>query len=170
MMGGPAMQPLNATSFLPDASVAKATSVMQPSFVYARSFPAVAVLNDTVDHYPTFYAMFHARGDAMFGEKATGINALLGSRLIPRTMFQSDRGVDLLSSTLVKFQEDLTQIWSEAGFLSNLSPAVKSPRSARRICLFSLHGAMNCCSSLAPSNGMTPYPTLGDPTRKPNGS
>ena len=90
---------------------------MQPFLDYARSFPAVAVLSDTVDHYPTFYAMFLARRDALFGEKVAGINALLGSRLIPRTMFQSDNGVDLLSSTLVKFQEDLIQIWPEAGFL-----------------------------------------------------
>ncbi|KAF9144613.1 hypothetical protein BGX30_012164 [Mortierella sp. GBA39] len=103
--------------FLPDASVADATSAMQPFLDYARSFPAVAVLENTVDQYPTFYAMFQARGDAMFGEKAAGINALLGSRLIPRTMLQSDHGVDLLSSTLVKVQEDLIKIWPGAGFL-----------------------------------------------------
>ncbi|KAK3829540.1 MAG: hypothetical protein JOS17DRAFT_791784 [Linnemannia elongata] len=103
--------------FLPDASIAKATSAMQPFLDYARSLPAVAILNDSVDHYPTFYAMFLARSDTLFDEKTAGINALLGSRLIPRTMLQSDREVDLLSSTLVKLQEDLVQIWPEAGFL-----------------------------------------------------
>ncbi|KAF8929219.1 hypothetical protein BGZ47_001196 [Haplosporangium gracile] len=58
-----------------------------PFLDYARSFPTVGIVNNTVDHYPTFYAMFQARGDAMFGEKAAGVNALLGSRLIPRFMF-----------------------------------------------------------------------------------
>ncbi|KAG0304943.1 hypothetical protein BGZ98_004791 [Dissophora globulifera] len=103
--------------FLPDASVDQAKASIQPFLDYARSFPNVVVVNDTVDHYPTFYALFQARGDALFGQKAAGVNALLGSRLIPRTMFQSDRGIDLLSSTLVKVQDELTQIWPEAGFL-----------------------------------------------------
>ncbi|KAK3842870.1 MAG: hypothetical protein J3R72DRAFT_383937, partial [Linnemannia gamsii] len=103
--------------FLPDATVEQATAGMQPFLDYARSFPAVGVVNVTIDHLPTFYAMFQERADGLFGEKFAGINALLGSRLIPRTMFKSDRSIDLLSSTLIKVQEDLTQIWPEAGYL-----------------------------------------------------
>ncbi|KAF9126501.1 hypothetical protein BG015_004684, partial [Linnemannia schmuckeri] len=94
--------------FSPDASVKQATAGMQPFPDYARSFPIVGIVNNALDRYPTFYAMFQARGDAMFGEKAAGVNPLLGSQLILRSMFQSDRGVGPLSSTLVKFQEYLT--------------------------------------------------------------
>ncbi|KAG0050758.1 hypothetical protein BGZ83_004474 [Gryganskiella cystojenkinii] len=103
--------------FLPDAAVDEARASLQPFLDYARSFPNVAVVNVTLDHFPTFYAMFQARADALFGEKTAGINAVLGSRLIPRTMFQSNSSIDLLSSALSKVQEDLTQIWPDAGFL-----------------------------------------------------
>ncbi|KAF9028960.1 hypothetical protein BGZ52_004980 [Haplosporangium bisporale] len=106
--------------FLPDAGIDQAKESIQPFLDYARSFNTVVVVNDTVSQYPTFYTMFQAfqaRGDELFGEKTAGVNALLGSRLIPRTLFQSDRGIDLLSSTLAKVQDDLTQIWPEAGFL-----------------------------------------------------
>ena len=103
--------------FLPDTTVEYATESMKPFLDYARSFPDVGVINVTVDQYPTFYAMFLARGDAMFGEKAAGIQAVLGSRLVPKTMLDSDHGVNLLSSTLDKVQEELTKIWSGAGFL-----------------------------------------------------
>ncbi|KAF8921768.1 hypothetical protein BGZ58_003873, partial [Dissophora ornata] len=103
--------------FLPDSTPEKARASMQPFLDYARSFPTVVVVNDSVDHYPSFYALFQSRPDAMFGERASGVNAVLGSRLIPRTMFQSNGDIDLLSSTLTKVQDDLTKIWPDAGFL-----------------------------------------------------
>ncbi|KAG0040410.1 hypothetical protein BGZ83_002550 [Gryganskiella cystojenkinii] len=101
---------------LPDASVDQAKASMQPFLDYAHSFHNV-VVNDIIDHYPTIYTLFQSREDDVFGERTAGVNALLGSRLIPHVMFQSDHGIDLLSSTVAKVQKDLTGVWSQAGIL-----------------------------------------------------
>ncbi|KAG0222340.1 hypothetical protein BGW41_006061 [Actinomortierella wolfii] len=105
--------------YLPDASLETAKASVQPYLDYARSQPNVLVQNDTVWHFNSFYEHFKTTINGPDSANA-GHNTFLGSRLIPTSMFQSERGVDLFASTMGKIQDDLEDVMPEGSYITHL--------------------------------------------------
>ncbi|KAG0019140.1 hypothetical protein BGZ82_000233, partial [Podila clonocystis] len=102
--------------FLPETSVEQASASFSPFIDYARSFPTVAVVSNTVSH-PTFYSLFLEQWGSMFGQSYAGNNGVLGSRLIPRILFQSNSGIDLIASTTNKVQDNIKSFFNETSYV-----------------------------------------------------
>lgn len=108
---------LRVQYFLPDASVERAKAGFGPFIDYARSLPQVTVTNEIIVNTPNFDSMFVNQVEQMFDQPYAGINTVLSSRLLPRTLFQSKSGLDLVSSTLKKVHDDIASFTPAWGYL-----------------------------------------------------
>ncbi|KAF9923988.1 hypothetical protein FBU30_005974 [Linnemannia zychae] len=103
---------------LPEAKITQASASLKPLMDYVRSYPGVQVVTDTLTSHKSFYSFFLKRGDAMFGERFSGINGLIGSRLIPHSMFQSKESLNTLAENMLQIQAGLASIWQETDYLT----------------------------------------------------
>ncbi|KAG0236152.1 hypothetical protein BGW42_004036 [Actinomortierella wolfii] len=102
-----------------DADVETSKKSLQPFLDYVRGLPNVTIHNETVINYPSTYDLFKTLQINATKENA-GASGVLGSRLIPASMFQSKKGVDLLASTMRKAMHDLWKINPDLGYITHL--------------------------------------------------
>ncbi|KAF8970281.1 hypothetical protein BGZ46_010511 [Entomortierella lignicola] len=90
---------------LADADINTANSSIYTYIDYAKSLDNVKV-EGTTSQVPSFWATFGDQSKPT-NETNAGANTLLGSRLIPRRIFESTKGVDQLTDAIVNIQNDL---------------------------------------------------------------
>ncbi|KAG0261730.1 hypothetical protein DFQ27_002785 [Actinomortierella ambigua] len=97
---------IGAMLFLPDASLDTARASLQPFVDHARSLGSdIEILNNTIIQVPSLYEIFKA-STPVTSVQDSGANVVLGSRLIPRTMFKTPEGTKKLTLTMRKVLED----------------------------------------------------------------
>ncbi|KAG0234820.1 hypothetical protein BGW41_000999 [Actinomortierella wolfii] len=94
-----------------NSNLETAKASFHPFVEYAQSVPNVTIANLTYTQFPSFYAYFDNMSQLVPGENAA-FDAILGSRLVPRSMFDSAQGVDQLASTMTQIQTD-TETFSD---------------------------------------------------------
>ncbi|KAG0230213.1 hypothetical protein BGW42_001080 [Actinomortierella wolfii] len=109
-------------SMIPNATVEQAQASVQPFLDFARSIPGVAVTEDKVTTFQSFYEYATGKQPPVSGDdQRVGHSLLLGGRLIPRTLFETERGVDRLVSALRMVQDDLKEIMPPGIFVAQLN-------------------------------------------------
>ncbi|KAI1300858.1 hypothetical protein EDD11_005927 [Mortierella claussenii] len=99
--------------YLPDADISTANSSISPFFNYVDSLGNVKV-EGTLTSYPSFWKNFEATLPSLNDTNA-GDNTILGSRLIPRSSFESATGTIDLANAIVNIQEDLQDYGNPRG-------------------------------------------------------
>ncbi|KAF9975821.1 hypothetical protein BGZ73_000362 [Actinomortierella ambigua] len=95
-----------AMLFRPDVSVETAQASLQPFVDYASSLgPQIEILNNTVEQIPSLYELFKAV-TPVTAVQDSAANSVLGSRLIPRSLFTSREGTKKLTTTMRRILED----------------------------------------------------------------
>ncbi|KAG0235998.1 hypothetical protein BGW41_000585 [Actinomortierella wolfii] len=96
---------LGAALFLPDGSIESAHANLKPFIDNALSI-GVEVVNNTITQFPSLYAFLKQDIPDVISRDA-GFNAIIASRLIPRSLLESDEGVERLTSTMRSVREEL---------------------------------------------------------------
>ncbi|KAF9926674.1 hypothetical protein FBU30_003787 [Linnemannia zychae] len=105
--------------YLFDATEEQARAGLKPFLDHALSFPNTTMIRENLVHGNSFYDVFKTTLLPPYDNNA-GSNTLLGSRLIPTTMFQSERGIDLIASTMKKVQDGIQPFSPESSYLTHL--------------------------------------------------
>ncbi|KAG0251230.1 hypothetical protein DFQ27_008910 [Actinomortierella ambigua] len=106
--------------FLPEAPNTQAKASLKPFLDYARSIPGVAVVGERVDDHAVYYTAWQDYV-SIIPDKSAGANTVLGTRLIPRRLLESAKGVESFTSALRQLQDDVRDFVPKGGYLMFLS-------------------------------------------------
>ncbi|KAG0237811.1 hypothetical protein BGW42_008432 [Actinomortierella wolfii] len=99
------VQILTINYYLPNGDLAKVQASINDFLSYARSFLGVIVIQNSVETLPSFQEAFPTLLD--LSVKRVGMNYLAGNRMIPKTMFDSEEGIDRLATALKQAKDDM---------------------------------------------------------------
>ncbi|KAG0213949.1 hypothetical protein BGX28_003127 [Mortierella sp. GBA30] len=102
------------TYYLPDSDTDTALKSFSPFLEHVNSLPGVKVQGG-IQTFPSFYSGFQVAAALAAQNSIAGRNAILGSRLIPRSNFNSSEGVDQLANALVEIRADLRKFGNPTG-------------------------------------------------------
>ncbi|KAG0231921.1 hypothetical protein BGW41_002004 [Actinomortierella wolfii] len=106
--------------FLPDVANEQAKISLKPFIDFARSVPGVAVVGERVVDNAVFYTAWQDYV-SVIPDNSAGVNTVLGTRLIPRRLVETEQGVSSLTSAIRRLQDDVKEIVPKGGYLLFLS-------------------------------------------------
>ncbi|KAG0247767.1 hypothetical protein BG011_000956 [Mortierella polycephala] len=103
--------------YLPNSDINAANASIAVFFDHAKTFEDVKI-EGQIKSYPSFYTCF--MDSTTTENRGAGMNALIGSRLIPSRNFETPNGVSQLTDTLLETQERLRFVNPQGIFVTNL--------------------------------------------------
>ncbi|KAF9166503.1 hypothetical protein DFQ26_007685 [Actinomortierella ambigua] len=89
----------------PNSDAAGARKTFGPLVTYARGLGNLTLEQEIYSDFPSYYALF-LNMTSLVPEINAGFGSTLGSRLIPRTIFETEQGVDKLANTMLQVQDE----------------------------------------------------------------
>ncbi|KAG0238336.1 hypothetical protein BGW42_005569 [Actinomortierella wolfii] len=103
--------------FLPNGDLAQAKASINDFIRYARSLLDAIVILNSVRSFPSIQDVFSTMVEVP-AVKIVGVNLIMASRLVPRTMFDTEEGIDKLTMALKHVKEEMYQTSALTGLVT----------------------------------------------------